>query len=161
MLLYQLPLGIDSENPVQRNTNLLIGIHILKSHKQSASQPKARTLYILARLKHEQSTVLQCIPVVKREYARLQKSHRSSVAKSSVERFSVWVEQVLYICETLDLKLLWFLLNHLPAQHDMTSNTYYKSTGKDINMNTSAERCERNKSPKIPKIIVRIFAYDK
>lgn len=31
MLLYQLPLGIDSENPVQRNAHLLIGIHILKS----------------------------------------------------------------------------------------------------------------------------------
>lgn len=54
MLLYQLPLGIDSENPVQRNTHLLIGIHILKSHihKQSASPPKAtiqswNTIYIM------------------------------------------------------------------------------------------------------------------
>ena len=50
----------------------------------------------------------------------VQQSHRSSVAKSTVERFSVWVEKVLNVCETLDLKLLWFLLDHLPEQHDMT-----------------------------------------
>lgn len=52
-------------------------------------------------------------------------SHRSSVAKSSVERFGVWIEKLLYVCETLDLKLLWFLLNHLPTRHNMTSNTLH------------------------------------
>lgn len=62
----------------------------------------------------------------------VQQSHRSSVAKSSVERFSVRVEKVLYVCETLDLKLLWFLLNHLPTQHGMASNTFYTSFGKHV-----------------------------
>lgn len=56
VLLYQLPLGIDGENPVQRNTHLLIGIHVLKSHthKQSASPPKVRGINtIVTRLKYE------------------------------------------------------------------------------------------------------------
>ena len=48
--------------------------------------------------------------------------HRGSVAKSSVEGFGVWIEKVLYVRQTLDLKLLWFLLYHLPARHNMTSN---------------------------------------
>lgn len=47
-------------------------------------------------------------------------SYRSSVAKSSVERLIVWIEKVLYVCETLHLKLLWLLLNDFPTQKNMT-----------------------------------------
>lgn len=35
VLLNQLPFGIDGEDSVQRNTHLLIGIHILKPHNSN------------------------------------------------------------------------------------------------------------------------------
>lgn len=54
-----------------------------------------------------------------------QYSHRSSVAKSSVEWFSVWVEKVLDVCETLDLKLLGLLLNHLPKHNIMLNILFF------------------------------------
>lgn len=85
MLLYQLSLGIDSENPVQRNAHLLIGIHILKSHiKQSARllnknyQPNDEKVHAFV-------------------HVHVQPSHRRSVAESSIERLRVGEEQLLYV----------------------------------------------------------------
>lgn len=105
MLLYQLPLGIHCEYSVQWNTHFFIGVHILKSHTHRASPPTPSGA----------QDPNSSFPV--------KWTHSRSVAKSSVEGFSVWIEQMLYVGETLNLKLLWLLLNHLPAQHNMTSNT--------------------------------------
>lgn len=56
-----------------------------------------------------------------------QRSHRGSVAKGSVERFGVGIEKVLYVCETLDLKLLRFLLDHLSAQQEIKPSTHLQA----------------------------------
>lgn len=140
MLLYQLPFGIDRENPVQRNTHLLIGIHILKSHihKQSGSLPKAprniKWFHLMDTNNYyyhrNDNIFLKIYNVILQRKCMLvsvhvQQSHRGSVAKSSVEWFSVGVEQVLYVCETLNLKLLRFLLNHFPTHHGMTLNVLH------------------------------------
>lgn len=69
----------------------------------------------------------QCSPLVIENLNTVQQPHRSSVAKSSVERLIVWIEKVLYVCETLDLKLLWLLLNDFPTQKNMT--THHTPTG--------------------------------
>lgn len=43
-----------------------------------------------------------------------------SVPECCVERLSVWEEQILNVCQTRHLKLLWPLLNHLPAKNKTT-----------------------------------------
>lgn len=49
-------------------------------------------------------------------YHKEQQPHRGSVAERSVKGFSVGIEKVLYVRETLDLELLRLLLDHLSAQ---------------------------------------------
>lgn len=93
--------------PPYRNTHPEI------THKQSASQLKVRVY----QGKYHEVVWFQIIQVLL--CLCVQRSHRSSVAKRSIERVSVRVEKLLDICQTLDLKLLWFLLNHLPAQHNI------------------------------------------
>ena len=46
-------------------------------------------------------------------------SYRSSVAEGCVEGFSAGVEQMLDVRQTLDLKLLRLLLDHLPGVREM------------------------------------------
>lgn len=43
--------------------------------------------------------------------------YRGPVSKCCVKWLLVGVEEILDVIETLHLKFLWFLLNHLPVKH--------------------------------------------
>lgn len=53
--------------------------------------------------------------------------YRGSVSKGSVKGLCVGVEQVFDVCQTLDLELLRFFLNHLP--NTKTGSDQWLTTG--------------------------------